>query len=195
MHAAGALLKAALEKRGIKFRMRAKTQEILGDERVTRRAVRETAKKCRQICSSWPSACGPTSSWPRSAGLACDRGILVDDTPADLRPGHLRGGRVRAAPRARPSGWWRRSGSRRASARSTSPRSACRASRAPVNSDAAQGLRHRSVLGRRFRGGAEPRVAGAAGQAPRHLQTRRYRGQPGLRRGAVSATRARPRAW
>ncbi len=33
---AGALLKAALEKRGIAFRMRAKTQEILGSEAVSR---------------------------------------------------------------------------------------------------------------------------------------------------------------
>ena len=50
---------------------------------------------------------------------------------------------------------------------------------------AAQGVRHRGVLGRRLLREPGARIAGAVGQAPRHLQTRGDRGQPGLRRGVV----------
>ena len=59
---AGALLKAALEKRGIEFRMRAKTQA--DPRRRTRhgREVRQMAMKWRRTSWSWPSACGRTSS-------------------------------------------------------------------------------------------------------------------------------------
>ena len=127
---AGALLKAALEKRGIEFRMRAKTQEILGGERVTgvkfdngdevaggprghggRRAAEHRAREEGAIspataASSSTTRCRPTTRPSTRSASACSTA-------------------------ARPSAWWRRCGSRRASARSTSPRSACRASRAP----------------------------------------------------------------
>jgi NAD(P)H-dependent nitrite reductase small subunit len=60
---AGALLKAALEKRGIEFRMSAKTKdEVRADLVVMAVGVR------------------PNVELAKKAYLACDRGILVDDT-------------------------------------------------------------------------------------------------------------------
>jgi NAD(P)H-dependent nitrite reductase small subunit len=76
---AGALLKAALEKRGIEFRMRARTQELLGEERVT--AVRfdggETIPADLVVMAV---GVRPNMDLAKRANLACDRGILVDDT-------------------------------------------------------------------------------------------------------------------
>ena len=84
-----------------------------------------------------------------------------------------------------PSAWWRRCGSRRGSARPTSPSAASRRYRGSQASDAAQGQRHRCVLRRRFRGGTGRRVAGAARPEARHLQAPGHRGQQDSRRGAV----------
>jgi nitrite reductase (NADH) large subunit len=77
--AAGALLKSALEKRGIEFRMCAKTQEIVGGERVT--AVR-FADGTSVDADLVVMAVGvrPNMELAKRAHLACDRGILVDDT-------------------------------------------------------------------------------------------------------------------
>ena len=146
---AGALLKAALEKRGIEFRMRAKTQAILGTRACHRRALRRAARRSPPISWSWPWACGPTSSSRSAAHLACDRGILVDDMPADLRPGHLRGGRVRAAspPDLRPGGAAVGTGAHLRAAHRRDRRVALLGS---AQCHAAQGVGHRSVLGRRF---------------------------------------------
>jgi NAD(P)H-dependent nitrite reductase small subunit len=76
---AGALLKAALEKRGIEFRMRAKTQRIAGPERVT--AVEFENGECVPA-DLVVMAVGvrPNMELAKRAYLACDRGILVDDT-------------------------------------------------------------------------------------------------------------------
>jgi nitrite reductase (NADH) large subunit len=75
---AGALLKAALESRGIGFRMSAKTSEILGGERVTgvRFASGEEAAADLVVMAV---GVRPNIELAKKAHLACDRGILVDD--------------------------------------------------------------------------------------------------------------------
>jgi nitrite reductase (NADH) large subunit len=74
----GAMLKAALEKRGIDFRMRAKTQEILGSDRVT--GVRfEGGEELPADLVVMAVGVRPNIELAKRAGLACDRGILVDD--------------------------------------------------------------------------------------------------------------------
>src|SRR5262245_24529692 len=75
---AGALLKAALESRGIEFRMSAKTSEILGSERVTgvRFASGEEAAADLVVMAV---GVRPNIELAKKAHLACDRGILVDD--------------------------------------------------------------------------------------------------------------------
>jgi nitrite reductase (NADH) large subunit len=75
---AGALLKAALEKRGIEFRMRAKTQEILGAARVT--GVRfEGGDEIPADLVVMAVGVRPNIELAKKAAVACDRGILVDD--------------------------------------------------------------------------------------------------------------------
>ena len=75
---ASALLKAALEKRGIGFRMRAKTQEILGTDRVT--GVRfESGEELPADLVVMAVGVRPNIELAKRAGVACDRGILVDD--------------------------------------------------------------------------------------------------------------------
>jgi NAD(P)H-dependent nitrite reductase small subunit len=75
---AGALLRDALEKRGIEFRMRAKTTEIVGAERVT--GVKfdggETVPADLVVMAV---GVRPNIELAQRARLACDRGILVDD--------------------------------------------------------------------------------------------------------------------
>ncbi|MEJ0086952.1 MAG: nitrite reductase small subunit NirD [Pseudomonadota bacterium] len=76
---ASALLKAALEKRGIEFRMRAKTRGIVGPERVT--AVEfESGEAVPADLVVMAVGVRPNMDLAKSACLACDRGILVDDT-------------------------------------------------------------------------------------------------------------------
>jgi nitrite reductase (NADH) large subunit len=76
---AGALLKAALEKRGIEFRMSAKTSHILGSEHVT--GVRfDGGAEIPADLVVMAVGVRPNVELAKSAHLACDRGILVDDT-------------------------------------------------------------------------------------------------------------------
>lgn len=76
---AGALLKAALEKRGIEFRMSAKTAAILGEAHVNavQFASGETINADLVVMAV---GVRPNIELAKKAGLACDRGILVDDT-------------------------------------------------------------------------------------------------------------------
>jgi nitrite reductase (NADH) large subunit len=75
---AGALLKAALEKRGIGFRMSARSQAILGSERVT--ALRlESGEEIPADLVVMAVGVRPNIGLAKRANLACDRGILVDD--------------------------------------------------------------------------------------------------------------------
>jgi NAD(P)H-dependent nitrite reductase small subunit len=76
---ASALLKAALEKRGIEFRMSAKTEALLGDGRLNavRFAGGETVPADLVVMAV---GVRPNIDLAKRAGIACDRGILVDDT-------------------------------------------------------------------------------------------------------------------
>jgi NAD(P)H-dependent nitrite reductase large subunit/NAD(P)H-dependent nitrite reductase small subunit len=76
---AGALLKAALEKRGIEFRMGAKTQALVGEDRVTAVTFADGGMVPADLVVM---AVGvrPNMELAKNANLACDRGILVDDT-------------------------------------------------------------------------------------------------------------------
>jgi len=80
---AGALLRAALEKRGIEFRMRARTQQILGsinsmEGRVT--GVRfDSGEELPADLVVMAVGVRPNIELAKKAYLACDRGILVDD--------------------------------------------------------------------------------------------------------------------
>ncbi len=82
---AGALLKAALEKRGIEFRMSARTQEIIGGERVTGLKFANGDEVAADLVVM---AVGvrPNIELAKKAHLACDRGILVDDTLQSYDP-------------------------------------------------------------------------------------------------------------
>ncbi len=82
---AGALLKAALEKRGIAFRMRAKTQAILGEGKVT--GVRfDNGEEVPADLVVMAVGVRPNIDLAKRASLACDRGILVDDTLQTFDP-------------------------------------------------------------------------------------------------------------
>jgi NAD(P)H-dependent nitrite reductase small subunit len=76
---AGALLKAALEKRGIEFRMQAKTQALVGEQHVTAVTFEDGGIVPADLVVM---AVGvrPNMDLAKKANLACDRGILVDDT-------------------------------------------------------------------------------------------------------------------
>jgi nitrite reductase [NAD(P)H] large subunit len=76
---ASELLKTALEKRGIEFRMRARTQEILGADRVSH--VRfESGEEIAADLVVMAVGVRPNIELAKKVHLACDRGILVDDT-------------------------------------------------------------------------------------------------------------------
>ncbi|HEX6638762.1 MAG TPA: nitrite reductase small subunit NirD, partial [Steroidobacteraceae bacterium] len=76
---ASELLKAALEKRGIEFRMKAKTQEIVGSERVTGVHF-EGGEEIAADLVVMAVGVRPNIELAKRVNLACDRGILVDDT-------------------------------------------------------------------------------------------------------------------
>ncbi len=126
---AGALLRSALEKRGIEFRMRASHRPSWAPG-VSRACAWRVARRLRPISWSWRWVCGPTSgspnvrTWPATAAS-----WLMTVSRPTTRPSTPWGNACSIA--ARPSAWWRRCGSRRASARNTSPRSACRGFREP----------------------------------------------------------------
>ena len=82
---AGALLKAALENRGIDFRMSARTEAILGAERVT--GVRfASGEELAADLVVMAVGVRPNTELAKTAYLACDRGILVDDTLQTFDP-------------------------------------------------------------------------------------------------------------
>jgi NAD(P)H-dependent nitrite reductase small subunit len=87
--AASALLKAALEKRGIEFRMCAKTQQILGDSAGSGRVAGVRFDSGEEIPADLVvMAVGvrPNVELAKRMHLACDRGILVDDTLQTFDP-------------------------------------------------------------------------------------------------------------
>jgi nitrite reductase (NADH) large subunit len=82
---AAALLRAALEERGLKFLMEAQTAAILGEDRVT--AVR-FADGSTVEADLVVMAVGirPNIALARQAGIHCERGILVSDTMQTYDP-------------------------------------------------------------------------------------------------------------
>ncbi len=82
---AAGLLRASLEKRGLKFLMPAQTAAILGEERVTGVKFADGTVLPADLVVI---AVGirPNIELARSAGLRCDRGILVDDTLQTFDP-------------------------------------------------------------------------------------------------------------
>ncbi len=76
---AAALLKASLEQRGLGFLMEAQTERILGTERVT--GVRfKDGSEIQADLVVMAVGIRPNMALAQSAGLHCERGIVVDDT-------------------------------------------------------------------------------------------------------------------
>jgi len=77
-HAAG-LLRAELERRGIKFKLGARTAQVLGDARVAGVRFEDGSEEPADLVVV---AIGvrPNVELAKRAGLPCERGVLVDDT-------------------------------------------------------------------------------------------------------------------
>jgi NAD(P)H-dependent nitrite reductase large subunit/NAD(P)H-dependent nitrite reductase small subunit len=83
--AAAGLLKASLEKRGLNFKMAAKTAEILGDQRVT--GVRfEDGEELHADLVVMAAGIRPNVELAKNAGLRCERGVIVDDSMQTFDP-------------------------------------------------------------------------------------------------------------
>jgi len=76
---AAALLQAALERRGLQFRLSAQTAEIVGSDRVTAIRFKDGSELTTDLVVM---AVGirPNIELAKTAGLLCDRAIVVDDT-------------------------------------------------------------------------------------------------------------------
>jgi nitrite reductase (NADH) large subunit len=76
---AAGLLQGNLEARGLKFKLKAQTESILGDDRV--RAVRfKDGTEVDADLVVMAAGIVPDAALAKSAGLNCERGIVVDDT-------------------------------------------------------------------------------------------------------------------
>ena len=83
--AAAALLQGSLQKRGMKFRMPAKTTAIAGDVRAT--AVQfEDGREIEADLVVMAAGIRPNIDLARQAGVRCDRGVLVNDTMQTYDP-------------------------------------------------------------------------------------------------------------
>jgi nitrite reductase (NADH) large subunit len=82
---AAQLLRASLEKRGLKFHMPAQTAAILGDTRVTGVRFANGAEIAADLVVM---AVGirPSTDLAKTAGLRCERGVLVNDTLQTFDP-------------------------------------------------------------------------------------------------------------
>lgn len=80
-HQAGKMLQAELQTRGVEFKMPAKTQELIDDGDGQIKAVR-FADGSKITCDLFVMAIGvrPNMALAQSAGLFCERGIVVSDT-------------------------------------------------------------------------------------------------------------------
>lgn len=79
------LLKASLEKRGLQFKMPAKTAAILGKERVT--GVRfDDGSELQADLVVMAVGIRPNIELARQAGLRCERGVIVDDSMQTFDP-------------------------------------------------------------------------------------------------------------
>lgn len=82
---AGELLQAALEKRGLKFCLQARTCGFEGEGRV-RAAVMQDGRRIDAELVVIATGITPRTDLARACGLRCDRGILVDDTMQTFDP-------------------------------------------------------------------------------------------------------------
>lgn len=84
---AGKMLQTELEQRGLKFKMAAKTQALLGDENGHIQAVR-FEDGSQLDCDLFILAIGvrPNMALAQQAGLYCERGIVVNDTLQSYDP-------------------------------------------------------------------------------------------------------------
>lgn len=88
--AAADLLKASLEKRGLKFVMPAKTAQILGKERVTGVRFEDGTGVPAELATDlvvMAAGIRPNIDLAKQAGLRCERGVLVDDSMQTYDPG------------------------------------------------------------------------------------------------------------
>ncbi len=80
-------LQAALEERGIRFRIHTLTEEILGDEKGHVRGLRfSTGEEIPADIVVMAAGIIPNTELARSAGLHCERGIVVNDTLQTFDP-------------------------------------------------------------------------------------------------------------
>lgn len=82
---ASRLLRATLEERGLEFRMPARTAAILGEERVTGVRFDDGSELAADLVVM-AAGVRPDIALALSAGLRCERGILVDDTLQTFDP-------------------------------------------------------------------------------------------------------------
>lgn len=84
---AGEMLQKELELRGLKFKMSAKTQQLIGDENGHIMAVR-FEDGSEQECDLFIMAIGvrPNMALAQEAGVYCERGIVVNDTLQSYDP-------------------------------------------------------------------------------------------------------------
>jgi NAD(P)H-dependent nitrite reductase large subunit/NAD(P)H-dependent nitrite reductase small subunit len=84
---AAALLKESLEKRGLKFKMPAKTVAIVGEAATRVRGVQfEDGSELEADLVVMAAGIRPNTELARAAGLRCDRGVLVNDTMQTFDP-------------------------------------------------------------------------------------------------------------
>jgi nitrite reductase (NADH) large subunit len=82
---AGELLRCSLEQRGLTFKMPAQTAEIVGDDRV--RAVRFTdGTELPADLVVMAVGIRPNAALAKASGIACERGVLVNDTMQTFDP-------------------------------------------------------------------------------------------------------------
>ena len=82
---AGALLRQSLESRGLAFRMEANTAAIVGDERVTAVRLADGSVIPADLVVM-AAGIRPSIELAKSAGLRCERGVLVNDTMQTFDP-------------------------------------------------------------------------------------------------------------
>jgi nitrite reductase (NADH) large subunit len=84
---AGEMLQRSLESRGLQFRLDAKTTEILGDENGRVQSVRlATGEELPAQLVVMAVGIRPNTALAESAGLHCNRGIVVNDTMQTFDP-------------------------------------------------------------------------------------------------------------
>lgn len=81
----GGLLKAALEKRGLKFYLSRQTEAILGDDKVTGLRFKD-GEEIEADLLIMAAGIRPNIALAKSAGIHCERGIVVSDTMQTYDP-------------------------------------------------------------------------------------------------------------